>query len=65
MNTTCLLGKDKTSEPCKCTGKDCRTCGWEKTENERRKFLLAKYGLRQKANGTMGLILVGVDVEES
>lgn len=57
--TICTLGKDK-AKAYSCKRTDCRSCGWEKTENEQRKFLIAKYGLSKKADGTMGLILGGV-----
>lgn len=58
----CTLGKDKEKAFC-CKGTDCRSCGWEKAENARRKFLIAKYSLKEKPDGTMGLILKCIEEE--
>lgn len=52
----CLLGIDPATSP-KCNPSECRTCGWEAAEAERRTEYRKKYGLTLCGDGLRRLII--------
>lgn len=62
MDYECLLKhRPKMNPPAPCTpGPNCRTCGWEAAENERRKKLIAKNGLTLGDDGMKRFVVNAV-----
>lgn len=54
--TKCLMGIDP-AQAKKCNASECQNCGWEMSENERRRAYLKKYGLTLCADGLRRLII--------
>lgn len=53
----CLLDFGPKNKPEKCNKGECKTCGWEKSERERRKKHVEKHGLTKCKDGLRRLIV--------
>lgn len=62
MDYRCLLRhRPKMNPPAPCIpGPNCKSCGWESMENERRKKLIAKNGLMLGDDGMKHFIITAV-----
>lgn len=61
---TCMLGKSPKTHPT-CSETSCRSCGWEKTEHERRQKILREQGLTVSSDGLKRLMIGGRKHEDS